>query len=60
MKYIILIVIITNMLYSYNSKEINDFYNNYYSSKNYDINLLKANNSQTYKNIYNIINSKNK
>ncbi|MEI0620865.1 hypothetical protein R4J18_09080 [Brachyspira pilosicoli] len=59
MKYIILIVIITNMLYSYNSKEINDFYNNYYSSKNYDINLLKVNNSQTYKNIYNLITSKN-
>ncbi|MEI0685534.1 hypothetical protein R4M03_07330 [Brachyspira pilosicoli] len=59
MKYIILIAIITNMLYSYNSKEINDFYNNYYSSKNYDINLLKANNSQTYKNIYNLITSKN-
>lgn len=59
MKYIILIAIITNMLYSYNSKEINDFYNNYYSSKNYDINLLKSNNSQTYKNIYNLITSKN-
>ena len=59
MKYLILIAIITNILYSYNSKDINNFYNNYYSSKDYDINLLKANNSQTYKNIYYLITSKN-
>ena len=58
MKYIILIAIITNILYSYNSKDINNFYNNYYSS-NYDINSLKVNNSQTYKNIYYLITSKN-
>ena len=59
MKYIILIAIITNIIYGYNSKEINNFYNNYYSSKNHDINSLKVNNSQTYKNIYNLITSKN-
>lgn len=57
MKYIVLIAIITNIIYGYNSKEINNFYNNYYSSK-YDINLLKANESQTYKNIYYLITSK--
>ena len=59
MKYIILIAIITNIIYGYNSKEINNFYNNYYSSKNHDINSLKVNNSQTYQNIYYLITSKN-
>ena len=58
MKYIIIIsMIITNTLYSYNSKEINSFYNNYYSS-NYSIKSIENNNSQTYKNIYALIKSK--
>ena len=58
MKYIIIIsMIITNTLYSYNSKEINSFYNNYYSS-NYRIKSIENNNSQTYKNIYALIKSK--
>ena len=50
-------MIITNTLYSYNSKEINSFYNNYYSS-NYRIKSIENNNSQTYKNIYALIKSK--
>ena len=58
MKYIIIIsMIITNTLYSYNSKEINSFYNNYYSS-NYRIKSIENNNSQTYKNICALIQSK--
>ena len=58
MKYIIIIsMIITNTLYSYNSKEINSFYNNYYSS-NYSIKSIENNNSKTYKNIYALIKSK--
>ena len=58
MKYIIIIsMIITNTLYSYNSKEINSFYNNYYSS-NYRIKSIENNNSQTYKNICALIKSK--
>ena len=55
MKYIIILSIILNgVLYSYNSKDINNFYNSYYSS-NYDINTIKNNYSQTYKNIYHLI-----
>lgn len=58
MKYIIILSIILNgVLYSYNSKDINNFYNSYYSS-NYDINTIKNNSSQTYKNIYHLIESK--
>lgn len=50
MKYIIILSIILNgVLYSYNSKDINNFYNSYYYS-NYDINTIKNNSSQTYKN----------
>ena len=59
MKYIIIFsIIITNFLYSYNSKEINNFYNNYYSS-NYNIKDIENNNSKTYKNIYHLVKSKN-
>ena len=46
MKYMIILSIILNAaLYSYNSKDINNFYNSYYSS-NYDINTIKNNSSQ--------------
>lgn len=48
MKYIILLLtIFYTSIYSYNSKEINDFYNDYYSSY-YDIKNIEANSSQTY------------
>lgn len=58
MKYIIILSIILNgVLYSYNSKDINNFYNSYYSS-NYDIKTIKNNSSQTYKNIYYLLESK--
>ena len=40
--YLIVITIITNKAYSYNSKEINNFYNDYYSS-NYDIKVVENN-----------------
>ena len=58
MKYIILfLVIFYSSIYSYNSKEINDFYNSYYSS-DYDIKNIEDNSSQTYKNLYSLIQSK--
>ena len=58
MKYIILfLVIFYSSIYSYNSKEINDFYNSYYSS-DYDIKNIEDNSSQTYKNLYTLIQSK--
>ncbi|TVL68909.1 hypothetical protein [Brachyspira hyodysenteriae] len=57
MKYIIILFIIaTNIIYSYESKEINNFYNEYYSS--YNIKSIENNNSQTYKNIYSLATSK--
>lgn len=57
MKHIILLLIIaSNILYSYSSKEINNFYNNYYSS--YDTKYIENNSSQTYKNINAFIKSK--
>ena len=57
MKYIIILFIITNIIYSYESKEINNFYNEYYSSS-YDIKSIENNTSKTYKNIYVLITSK--
>ncbi|TXJ37155.1 hypothetical protein [Brachyspira pilosicoli] len=58
MKYIILfLVIFCSSIYSYNSEEINDFYNSYYSS-DYDIKNIEDNSSQTYKNLYSLIQSK--
>lgn len=58
MKYIILLLtILRGILYSYNSKEINNFYNDYYSS-NYNIKVIEDNNSQTFKNIFYLIKSK--
>ena len=58
MKYYLLIflTISFNNLYSYKAKDINDFYNNYYSS-NYDLkNISKE--DLTYKNIYSLAESK--
>ena len=55
--YLIIITIITNKAYSYNSKEINNFYNNYYSSS-YDIKVVENNNSKTFQNIYALVKSK--
>ena len=55
--YLIIITIITNKAYSYNSKEINNFYNDYYSS-NYDIKVVENNNSKTFQNIYALVKSK--
>ncbi|WP_157152170.1 hypothetical protein [Brachyspira sp. SAP_772] len=58
MKYIaLLLIIFYSSLYSYNSEEINDFYNNYYSTK-YDIKTIEDNSSQTYQNLYFLIQSK--
>ena len=59
MKYIIilLLAISHSYIYSYTSKEINDFYNNYYSS-DYDIKNIETNFSQTYQNLYFLIQSK--
>lgn len=50
-------IIFYSSLYSYNSKEINDFYNDYYSS-NYDIKDIEDNLSQTYQNLYFLVQSK--
>lgn len=58
MKYYLLIflTIFFNNLYSYNAKDINDFYNNYYSS-NYDLkNISKE--DLTYKNISSLVEAK--
>ena len=58
MKYIILLLaVFYSSLYSYNSKEINDFYNSYYST-NYDIKNIEDKSSQTYQNLYFLIQSK--
>ncbi|MBW5383348.1 hypothetical protein [Brachyspira pilosicoli] len=58
MKYIILLLtIFYTSIYSYNSREINDFYNDYYSSY-YDIKNIEANSSQTYQNLYFLVQSK--
>ncbi|OEJ15386.1 hypothetical protein BFL38_13930 [Brachyspira hampsonii] len=58
MKYIIILfIIITNIIYSYESKEINNFYNEYYSSS-YSIKSIENNTSRTYQNIYALIKSK--
>lgn len=55
---LIFLTIFFNNLYSYNTKDINDFYNGYYSSKNYDLNIISKNDSLTYKNIYSLIEAK--
>ena len=58
MKYIaLLLIIFYSSLYSYNSEEINEFYNSYYSS-NYDIENIEDKSSQTYRNLYFLIQSK--
>ena len=51
--YLIFLIVVFNNLYSYNAKDINDFYNNYYSS-NYDLkNISKE--DLTYKNISSLV-----
>ena len=55
--YLIFLIIVFNNLYSYKAKDINDFYNNYYSA-NYNIGDLQKDDSLTYKNIYSLIESK--
>ena len=58
MKYLIIILSeFSCFLYSYNSKDINSFYNSYYSA-NYDIKEIENNSSQTDKNIYHLVYSK--
>lgn len=58
MKYIaLLLIIFYSSVYSYNSEEINDFYNDYYSS-DYDIQNIENNSSQTYQNLYFLVQSK--
>ena len=58
MKYLIIILsVFSCFLYSYNSKDINSFYNSYYSA-NYDIKEIENNSSQTDKNIYHLVYSK--
>ncbi|WP_300366044.1 hypothetical protein [Brachyspira sp.] len=58
MRYIIVIyILVASVIYSYTSKDINNFYNRYYSSS-YNIGEIEKNNSQTYKNIVNLIKSK--
>ena len=56
-KTMIIMLILASLLYSYNSKDINNFYNAYYSSS-YNIKTIENNNSQTYKNIYSLIKAK--
>lgn len=54
--YLIFLIVVFNNLYSYKAKDINDFYNNYYSS-NYDLkNISKE--DLTYKNISYLAESK--
>lgn len=55
---LIISLIIFNNLYSYNSKDINDFYNLYYSSKNYDLKTVNKE-DLTYKNIFSLAEAKN-
>ena len=56
-KTMIIMLILASLLYYYNSKDINNFYNAYYSSS-YNIKTIENNNSQTYKNIYSLIKAK--
>lgn len=56
--YLIFLLIIFNNLYSYNAKDINDFYNLYYSSKNYDLKTITKDNL-TYQNIISLAEAKN-
>lgn len=52
----ILISIISNSLYSFNSKDINLFYNDYYSSNKYKAEIIKSKISDmTYNNIYGLV-----
>lgn len=55
---LIFLLIIFNNLYSYNAKDINDFYNLYYSSKNYDLKTITKDNL-TYQNIISLAEAKN-
>ncbi len=55
---LIFLLIIFNNLYSYNAKDINDFYNLYYSSKNYDLKTIKKD-DLTYQNIISLAEAKN-
>lgn len=55
--YLIFLIVVFNNLYSYNAKDINDFYNNYYSA-NYNLSDLQKNNSLTYENISYLAESK--
>ncbi|WP_179154606.1 hypothetical protein [Brachyspira hyodysenteriae] len=43
MKTMIIMLILASLLYSYNSKDINNFYNDYYSSS-YNIKSIENNN----------------
>lgn len=54
---LIFLTIFFNNLYSYKAKDINDFYNNYYSA-NYNLSDLQKNNSLTYENISYLAESK--
>lgn len=55
---LIFLLIIFNNLYSYNAKDINDFYNLYYSSKNYDLKTITKDNL-IYQNIISLAEAKN-
>lgn len=55
--YLIFLIVVFNNLYSYKAKDINDFYNNYYSA-NYNLSDLQKNNSLTYKNISSLVEAK--
>lgn len=55
--YLIFLIVVFNNLYSYKAKDINDFYNNYYSA-NYNLSDLQKNNSLTYENISYLAESK--
>lgn len=55
---LIFLLIIFNNLYSYNAKDINDFYNLYYSSKNYDLRTITKDNL-IYQNIISLAEAKN-
>ena len=55
--YLIFLIVVFNNLYSYKAKDINDFYNNYYSA-NYNLSDLQKNNSLTYENISSLVEAK--
>lgn len=55
--YLIFLIVVFNNLYSYKAKDINDFYNNYYSA-NYNLSDLQKNHSLTYENISYLAESK--